>query len=66
MYMKVSRLLYADDIVIIAESCDELQSVLNAMTEYCDINKLTVNKTKIMVISRGKIRTLPNLYYNGD
>ena len=47
---KICLLLYADDIVIFAESKDELQRRLDALLEYCNRWKLVVNtrKTKIM------------------
>jgi len=49
-----------DDIVIFAESKDELQQRLDAMLEYCYRWKLVVNtrKTKIMIFK--KSGRLPN------
>jgi hypothetical protein len=39
-------LLYADDLVILAESPQELQSLLNGLSEFCDVYSLTVNVKK--------------------
>ena len=53
-------ILYADDIVVFAESKNELQRSLDALLEYCNRWKLVVNtrKTKIMICK--KSGTLPN------
>ena len=66
---KMFMLLYADDIVIFANSPDELQRCLDLLSNYCNIWKLTVNvsKTKVMVFRNGDI--LPRdlaFYYNGE
>ena len=52
---KIVLLLYADDIVIFAQSAIELQSALDRLFDYCNTWKLKVNipKTKIMVFKRG-------------
>ena len=54
-------LLYADDTVLLSETPKGMQTALLAMEQYCTENKLHVNvdKTKIMIFSRGKIRKLP-------
>ena len=57
--------MYADDIVIFANTSEELQVSLNLLAEYCERWKLTINtsKTKIMVFRKGGI--LPrNLVFN--
>jgi len=48
--------LYADDTVLMAESPEELQMLLDAFDDYCTIWKLKVNvdQTKIMIFSRGR------------
>jgi hypothetical protein len=67
-YVKLYLLLYADDTIIMAESVTELQAGLNALYLYSLTWKIEVNsnKTKVMVFSRGKIKNLPILTYNGD
>ena len=54
---KIFMLLYADDIVLFADSADELQHGLNLLLEYCNKWKLkvNVNKTKVMVFRKGGI-----------
>ena len=43
---KMFVILYADDIVIFANSADELQHGLDLLLNYCNIWKLTVNVSK--------------------
>ena len=64
---KMFLLLYADDIIIFANTAEELQNNLDILAEYCNRNRLVVNtlKTKVMVFRRGGI--LPRdmkFYYN--
>jgi len=63
-------ILYADDIVIFANSKEELQLSLNALYEYCQRWKMIVNinKTKVMVFRKsGRLTTLiTTFYYNND
>ena len=66
---KMLMLLYADDIVMFANSVEELQQSLDLLLNYCNIWKLTVNvsKTKVMVFRKGVM--LPrnmSFYYNGE
>ena len=51
-------LMYADDIVMMADTPEQVQSMLDKLHNYCSKNKLTVNasKTKIMIFSRGKCK----------
>ena len=57
-YFKLYILLYADDTVILAENPKDLQASLDEMKKYCDTFDLhiNVNKTKILIFSRGKLR----------
>lgn len=62
-------LLYADDIVIFANSASELQRSLDILAEYCTRWKLKINtsKTKIIVFRKGG--ALPRemaFYYQGQ
>ena len=52
---KLFMLLYADNIVIFANSAEQLQESLNMLSDYCRKWKLTVNvsKTKVMVFRKG-------------
>jgi hypothetical protein len=67
-FIKMFVLLYADDTIVLAESEEELQKALNAVYEYCNIWKLTVNtsKTKVVVFSKGKIKRCPSFFLFGD
>ena len=65
---KIFMLLYADDIVIFANTHEQLQNCLDLLLEYCSKWKLTiyVSKTKEMVFRKGGV--LPRnmvFYYNG-
>ena len=72
MFLKLYVLLYADDSILIAESERALQEGLNALESYCKLNNIIVNtdqskeKTKVMICSRGKPRTIPNFAYGND
>ena len=58
---KLNALMYADDLILLSHSEEDLQKKLNLLHEYCQKWKLVVNKkkTKIMVFNRGNklIRT---------
>ena len=49
VYLKLYRLLYADDTIILAESHVELQAALNPMYLYCKSWKLEVNAVVILM-----------------
>jgi len=53
--LKLFILLYADDIVILAETEIELQTRLNILKDYCLKWRLTVNinKTKVVIFRKG-------------
>ena len=44
-------LLYADDIILLAESEEDLQTLLYKLESYCILNemKININKTKFMI-----------------
>ena len=64
-YLKLFVLLYADDTILLSENANDLQKALDGMKEYCDLNNLFVNveKTKVVVFSKGKIRNKPVLKF---
>ena len=68
LYLKLYLLLYADDTIVLAESEAELQAALHAVQHYRHNWKLEINvdKTKIVVFSRGKIRNIPKFTYNNQ
>ena len=67
VYLRLCLLLYADDTILLAESPEELQAALHGIHHYCNTWRLeiNINKTKIMIFSRGKIRNKPNFMYDG-
>ena len=67
MLKKKFMLLYADDTTICSESAEGLQQALDALSDYCDKWSLRVNvdKTKVVVFSRGKVRKMPTVKYKG-
>jgi hypothetical protein len=48
---RCQMLLYADDVVLFAETAADLQSQLNALKEFCDLKLMTVNVSKTMILS---------------
>ena len=68
IYLKLAILLYADDMIILADSAESLQKALDILNDYCIEWRLKVNiqKTKAMVFSRGRIRVnIPVFTYAG-
>ena len=61
-------LLYADDLIIIAENAIGLWDKLRTLREYCIVNKLivNVNKSKILIVQNAgrKAKTIPFRYGN--
>jgi hypothetical protein len=51
LHSRLNLLLFADDLCLIAESPEELQTLLNALHTFCLANKLTVNPTKSEVVA---------------
>lgn len=46
----ISILLYADDIVLLAENKHDLQVLLNALSEWCNVNDMQINCTKSNIV----------------
>ena len=46
----VSILLYADDIVLIAENEHDLQNMLNILNTWCSSNSMNVNPAKSNIV----------------
>ena len=61
-------LLYADDTIVLAECPEDLQRALDILKIYCEFWGLdsNVRKTKVMIISRGKIRKMPKFNFNEE
>jgi hypothetical protein len=67
IYLKLFVILYADDIVLMAESDSELQTLLDTFYRYCITWKMKVNvdKAKIMIFSKGRMSINLQFKYNG-
>ena len=66
--LKVFLLIYADDIILISETSDDLKKGLDILEQYCERWKLTVNvdKTKVMIFKRGgRLARNTSFTYNG-
>ena len=65
--LSLNILLYADDIVLIAESKNGLQNCLNILAEYCLTWKLQVNtqKSKILIFNSNGRSLLDEFSFNG-
>ena len=67
--MLLKILLYADDLVLLAESPSDLQGMLDILRQFCEVNKMVVNvkKSEIVVFNRQFIRgnRIPRIQYNG-
>ena len=52
--VKVSRLLFADDLVLLASSQEDLQRALDRFAAECEVDGMRINtsKTEVMVLSR--------------
>ena len=46
----VAALLYADDLVLLATSEQDLQTILNVLNDWCDKNRMTINEDKSNVV----------------
>ena len=51
IYLKLYAVLYVDDTVLMAETHDDLQNILNKFGEYCNTWRLKANtdKTKVKI-----------------
>ena len=68
-YLKILVLMYADDTVIMSNTCKGLQSALSSLEQYCKIWKLEVNsdKTKVCVFSSRKVKKgVIKIMYDGQ
>ena len=61
----INILLYADDLVILAESREMLQKKLDVLCTYCSDNNLKVNINKSKVIAFNSRKHIDMLLYNG-
>ena len=59
--------MYADDTILISESAEDLQYMLNIFANYCNQWKLKINidKSKILIFSKGRINNSEKFYFGG-
>ena len=61
-------LLYADDLVLLAESTSDLQKILDILNQFCIHNEMVVNikKSEVVIFNRQFMKgKTPRLHYNG-
>ena len=65
---KINSIFWADDIVLLCENGDELNSLIKIIAEYCKLNKLTINgkKTKCLIFNKTGRLIRENVYLNGN
>ena len=67
VYLNIFCLLYADDTLVLAENKPQLELALSSLYDYCkkwDL-KINVDKTKVIIFSKGKIRRYKSFVF-GD
>ena len=63
----INLLLFADDLCLIADSPEDLQTLLNSLHSFCTANRLTVNPTKSEVVAFNLPPTLsPHFSFGGS
>jgi hypothetical protein len=63
IYLKLFALLYTDDTVLMAETHDDLQNILNKFGEFCNTWRLNANTDKPKVIVFSRVRQSTNLKF---
>ena len=68
IYLKIFLLLYADDRVLMSESVEGMQAMLDIFHDYCNTWKLHVNvaKTKLVVFTKRRCNDNVVLTFNGN
>ncbi len=63
----ISCILYADDLILVSDSVDGLQKLLDGLFSFCKKWHMIVNvtKTKIIVFNKRKLKDI-NFVYNGN
>jgi hypothetical protein len=64
----INLLLYADDLVLMAETPNDLQSLLNSLSIFCGLNSMTVNvkKSEALIFNPQSPTPPPPVQYNGS
>jgi hypothetical protein len=64
-FVHLFLLLYADDAVILTETQNDMQCALKLLKSYCDnwsLTTINVQKTKVLIFSKRKIRKILNFF----
>ena len=63
---EVTTIMFADDLVILADSSEGLKQSLSVLQEFCKVWQLSINaeKTKVMVCSKVSLSTQYRFYIN--
>ena len=48
--LKICCLFYADDLILLGDTEEELRNLFNCLTDWCKRNRLDINKTKPKVV----------------
>ena len=66
--MKISMLMYADDVVLMAESENDLQVMLNSLSNWCTQWKLLINRAKsgILHFRPNNLQATQHIFQFGD
>ena len=64
----INSIFWADDIVLLAESEENLNEMINVVSSYCQENKLTINskKTKCLIFNKSGRLYRNNFFLNGS
>ena len=63
----IPYLLYADDLIVLADSRDELQIAIDSVSSYCQEFNLTINakKTQYIIFHKGRLPKNSNVFLDG-
>ena len=63
----INNLRYADDTVLVADTKDKLQALVNALGEACSSRglKINFNKTEVMAVAKGDEDVIARIYTQG-
>ena len=64
----IPYLLYADDLIVMADSKDELQIAIDSVASYCCEYNLTINakKTQYIIFHKGRLPKNSNVFLDGQ
>ena len=66
VYLKLFILLFADDTVLLSNTKEDLQIMLNIFENYCNEWKIKVNTTKALLFSNGGVPKDQQFYFKGE